>query len=378
MGKKRGNHEGSLYQRADGRWAAEISLPNGKRKVFYGKTRKEVEKKLRDALNDLEKGVLPPDGRQTVEQFLNYWLSAVEHDIEPSTFRGYGFHVRRFIKEFGKVALAKLTPQQVQAFYARLLKQGLAPTTTNRTHAIIKGALKDAMRLGLISRNVLDIVRPPRYEPAPKQVLTEEQARQLLKAVRGDRLEALYVLVLATGMREGELFALLWGDVDFESGSLEVRHGLQRTIQGYRMHRPKTRSSKRTIALAPHVVKALQQHRQRQEEEKLILGDAWDCTYDLVFPNAFGRPKKPTNFIRKQFPRMLAKAGLPDIDFHDLRHTAATLLLKRGVHIKVVSEMLGHSSISITLQIYAHVLPNMQRDAADMVAKMFGGEDDDL
>jgi integrase len=259
-----------------------------------------------------------------------------------------------------------------------LLSKGLAPTTTNRTHAIVKEAFKDAVRLGIISRNVLDLVKPPRYEPAPKQVLSEEQARQLLEAAKGERLQALYVLVLATGMREGELFALQWEDVDFEAHILSVNHGLQRTIAGYRMHNPKTRSSKRTIALAPHVVQALRAHRERQIEERRILGNAWDTTYDLVFPNAFGQPKKPANFIRKQFPRLLAKAGLPDIHFHDLRHTAATLLLKRGVHVKVVSEMLGHASISITLGIYAHVLPNMQRDAADMASKMFGGQDDVL
>ncbi len=372
MVKHRGHNEGTITQRADGRWEARVSLPDGKRKSIYGKTRREVEKKLRDILNDLERGLLPPDGRQTVEQFLTYWLQSVAHDIEPSTLRIYGFHIRRFLKGFSGLPLSRLTPQQVQVFYARMISDGLAPTTVNRMHAVLKQAINDAMRLGIVPRNIFEVVRPPRYEPEPKQVLTEEQARQLLEAVRGDRLEALYVLVLATGLREGELFALQWQDINFDEGTLEVRQGLQRTPDGYRIRNPKTRTSKRTIALASHVVEALREHRQRQELEKRVLGEIWDNTYDLVFPNAFGRPKKPANFIRKQFPRVLAKAGLPDINFHDLRHTAATLLLRRGVHIKVVSEMLGHASVGITLGIYAHVLPNMQRDAADMAAKMFG------
>ncbi len=378
MPRRRGNKEGTILPRKDGRWMSQISLPDGKRKTFYGVTRKEVEKKLRDAQNDLEKGIVPADERQTIEQFLTYWLASVEHEVEPSTYRIYDVHVRRFVKEFGKVTLAKLSPQQVQVFYAKKIKEGLAPTTTNRMHATMKQAMRDAIRLGLVPRNIFELVKPPRYEPEPKQILTEDQARQLLRAAKGERLEALYVLVLATGMREGELFALQWQDVDFDGCVLSVHHGVQKTSQGYRMHEPKTRTSKRSIALAPHVVQALQAHQQRQAQERELLGDEWDETYKLVFPNSFGRLMSPHRFTTKLFPRIVQKAGIPEIHFHDLRHTAATLLLKRGVHVKVVSEMLGHASISITLSIYTHVLPTMQRDAADMTSRMFGGMEDIL
>ncbi|MBA3823713.1 MAG: tyrosine-type recombinase/integrase [Ktedonobacterales bacterium] len=372
---KRSNNQGSVSQRSDGRWQARVTLPNGKRKAVYTKTRREADKKLREMLTGLDQGIMPSDNRQTIEQYLNSWLESIKHQIEPSTYLVYLSHIRRIIQEFSKLPLAKLTPQAVQAFYAKKIAEGLALTTVNRMHATLKMALKDAVRMEILSRNIAELVKAPKYEPAEKRVLNEQEAVRLLQSARGERMEAFYVLVLSTGMRLGELLVLQWQDIDFLNGVLHVRRGLQYTPDGYRVTNPKSRMSRRTIALAPHVVVALQEHRQRQEVEKEKLGEYWDVEGDFVFLNMKGQQKHPNYVERHELPMLLKKAGLPKIHFHDLRHTAATLLLRNGVHVKVVSEMLGHSSIAITLRIYAHVLPDMQRDAANVASRLFGGID---
>ena len=193
----------------------------------------------------------------------------------------------------------------------------------------------------------------------------EEEARTLLAVAQGDRWEALYVLALHTGMRQGELLALRWRDVDLARGTLQVRATLQRTKEdGYTLTAPKTKHSQRRIKLGTAAVEALSAHRARQAEERLALGAIWDGTHDLVFPNTLGKPMDGIHLLRREFLPLLERAGLPRIRFHDLRHTAATLLLGRGVNPKIVSEMLGHASISITLDIYSHVLPDMQDQAA--------------
>lgn len=381
MAGKRGNNEGTIRKRSDGRWEARMSLPDGKQKSVYGKTRQEVQRKLAQLLRDKEQGVLPSHDRQTVEQYLTFWLDLVKHEIDASSYKAYRYHVKRLIKTLGKVVLSSLTAQQIQAFYALKLEGGLAPTTTCTMHAVLRHALKDAVRLGILVRNVTDAVKPPKFEPKPKNVLTAQQARTLIEAAKGDWYEALYPVVLSTGMREGELFAMEWQDIDFTQGLLYVRQGLQQTEQGYILHDPKSKTSRRTIALSGLAIVALQEHKRRQDEYKAMLGSEWDSTYDFVFPNHFGRFRNPSSFLAKDFVRVMKKAGLPlapapgGIYFHDLRHTAATLLLAKGVHVKVVSEMLGHADISITLRLYAHVLPNMHRDAADKMNEILQESD---
>lgn len=205
-------------------------------------------------------------------------------------------------------------------------------------------------------------------------VLTPEQVHMFLKVAKADRLEALYVLALSTGMRQGELLALRWRDLDLDldNPTLQVRGTLQRTTNGLIIAEPKTARSRRRVALSPTAVAALRAHRLRQLNERLALGSAWE-DQDLVFPNTIGKPIEATNLLRASFSPLLAKAGLPRIRFHGLRHTAATLLLSRGVHPKVVAEMLGHATISITLDTYSHVLPDMQREAARAMEAVLGG-----
>ena len=259
--------------------------------------------------------------------------------------------------------MTKLSPQHVQQFYAQKLSEGLSSTTVRHIHAVLHRALVHAVKLGLVPRNVTDAVEAPRMRHAQIHPLSVAQARAFLEASRSERLHALYVLALSTGMRQGELLALRWQDVDLAHGILQVRASLRYQVgRGFVFEEPKTKHGRRSVALPPHAVKALHTHRARQEAERQRLGQAWRDE-GLVFASEVGGPIEATNMMRGSFHRVVGRAGVPKIRFHDLRHTAATVLLGARVNPKVVSEMLGHSAISITLDIYAHVLPDMQQDA---------------
>lgn len=373
MGNKRGNSEGSITRRSDGLWEARVTLDGGKRKSFYAKTRQEAARKLNEALRDRDSGLPVVGGKQTVEQYLTSWLAATKATIRPTTFARYEQFVRvHIVPTIGKSALSKLSPQQLQALYALKLEEGLSSTTVHHLHAVLHRALDKALRLGLVQRNVADMVDVPRMRHHEMTTLSEEQARTLLSAASGERLEALYVLAIATGMRQGELLALKWRDVDLDESRLQVRATLHYTNEGYVIAEPKTEFSRRRIALSKVAVEALRAHRIRQLEERLQLGDAWEDN-DLVFPNTVGRPLDGVNLLKYWFYPLLKRAGLPRMRFHDLRHTAATLLLGRGINPKIVSEMLGHSHVSVTLGIYSHVTPHMQEQAAKAMDDALGG-----
>jgi integrase len=364
---RRGNNEGSITQLNDGRWQARVTLDNGKRKALYGRTRQEAQHKLTAVLRDRDKGLpIGMDERQNLATYLATWLESVKPAVRPRTWKRYAELMNQHVvPTLGKISLAKVSAQQVQRMYGAKLEQGLSSTTVHHLHAVLHRALAQAVRVGLVARNVADLVDVSRMAEHDLQVLDRSQVQQLLAAVAGHRLEALYVLALSTGMRQGELLALRWQDIDLDKRTVQVRATLQRTKeQGYMLAPPKTKRSRRQITLTSAACTALRAHRARQAEQRLALGSEWDTTYDLVFPNTLGKPMDGTNLLHYDFYPLLKRAGLPRIRFHDLRHTAATLLLGRGVNPKIVSEMLGHASIGITLDIYSHVLPDMQAYAA--------------
>lgn len=398
---RRGHGEGAIYRRADGRWCGELHIDGGKRKNVYGKTRQEVQRKLAQVRRDVEAGLPVVAERQTVGQFLASWLEMIEPQVRPRTLETYGYLVRVHITPaIGAVKLAKLTPQRVQEFYADRRKCGLSATTVHQMHAVLHRALESAVRLQVIQRNVCDAVDAPAVERLEMRVLTREQAVAFLEASREDRLHALYVLALATGMRQGELLGLHWSDVDLDKGShqgrlpgaarqsemaagpdgtgenggmLRVRSNLQ-WVRGeggkpgaFVFGEPKTRSGVRNIELAAPFVEALREHRKRQVAERLSLGPAW-VDNDLVFCTSVGTPLDATNVWRSFFA-VLAAAGLPPVRFHDLRHTAASLMRLSGVEVEVISRVLGHSSPSVTMNIYLHVFPQQHRDAAEAMRK---------
>jgi integrase len=366
---RRGHGEGSIYLRSDGRWAATISLEDGKRKTFYGKTRREVQEQLKTALHEQQKGLLVTGPQQKVAQFLTHWLENVhKQSIRSRTYERYEEIVRlHLVPGIGHHQLQKLSPQHLQMFYTKKLEEGLSTTTVISFHNVLHKALETAVRWNLISRNTCDLVSPPRRKRFEIQPLSIEQVQQLLAAARGHRMEALFILALASGLRRGELIGLKWQDINFETGALQVRRILTRVPsklpgKGYVEAEPKTDKGRRSILLPPFVIEALKQHRVKQLENKLKAGSAWQ-DHDYVFCTSIGTHLNPTRDVLDQLKALLQKAGLPDIRFHDLRHSSATMLLGMGVHPKIVQEILGHSQISMTLDTYSHVLPTMQREA---------------
>jgi len=361
---KRANGEGTIYRRKDGRWAAAVSLERGRRKHFLGRTREEVARKLAVALKACQDGLPLPNERQTVAQFLVDWLQTARPSLRPRTWHRYEQYIRlHAIPHVGKVGLGRLTPHHLQRLYADRLEAGLSPTTVRHLHTVLHCALGRAARWGLVARNVAELVTPPRAAPHEMMTLTPEQARVFLEAAAGERCEALYVLALTAGLRQGEILALRWRDVNLDADSVQVKGTLQRTPGGFTIAEPKTAQSRRQVTLTAAAANALRRHRSAQAEERLRLGAVWEDN-DLVFANEIGRPIEAGNLLRRSFWPLLKRAGLPRIRFHDLRHTAATLMLGQGVHPKVVAEMLGHSQISVTLDLYSHVTPTMQQQAA--------------
>jgi integrase len=364
VAKRRANKEGTIYCRKDGRWVAAVMLPDGRRKSYYGKTRDEVAQKLTRGLKTIQDGLPVPSDQLRVGRYLQEWLQSARHSIRPSTWQRYEQLLRVYaMPAIGTLTLSRLEPRHLHTLYADCLTRGAAPATVRQLHAVLRRALGQATQWGTVPRNVAALVSPPRLTRHEITPLTPEQARMLLAAVKGDRLEAFYTLAISTGMRLGELLGLRWRDVDLEAGMLQVRHTLVRGTGHPVLAKPKSPRSRRRLALTAATQDALRHHRRQQAAERLRLGPVWD-DHDLVFPNAIGKPMDAGNLQQRSFVPLLRKAGLPRIRFHDLRHTAATLLLVQGVHVKVVSEMLGHSSIAITLDTYSHVLPDMQQDAA--------------
>jgi integrase len=374
-GKKRANGEGSITQRkSDGRWMARLTLESGKRKYLYGKTRQDVQRQLVAALRDQQQGLPVVVERQTVAQFLRHWLAdTAAHRLRPGTFRRYEELTRlHALPTLGKLPLAKLTPQQLSHLYGAKLAEGLSPRTVEFLHRVLHSALKEAVLWGLIARNPADAVKAPKPKRPPIHPLNQEQAQALLRAAEEDPLGALYVVAVMVGMRQGELLGLQWADIDWDSGRVRVRHTLQWHKGGqWSLDEPKTGHSRRSIRLPVTALQALKAHRAQQATQRLALGPAWH-DHDVVFTNAVGRPIDPCALAHRGFPRLLQRAGLPKIRFHDLRHTYATLALLNGEKPKVVQETLGHASITLTMDTYSHLLPDMQEDAAARMERLLG------
>lgn len=363
--RHRGHNEGSIYKRADGRWTAALTVGDGKRKAYYGATRSEVQVKLSAALAGLQNGIRPvANERQTVGQFLVLWLeNTVKPSVRFSTSKGYESKIRtHLLPALGSIPLTKLTPQRLEAFFNKKLADGLAPQTVQHLRAILRAALNDALKWSLVARNVAALVDGPRVPHTEIQPFSPEEARALLDAAEGHRLGALFSVAIAVGLRQGEALGLRWHDVNLEEGTLSVHFALQRVSGEFKLVEPKTRKSRRTIALPDTAVAALRSHRTSQFEEKLAAGSLWEET-GLVFTTPNGRPLQGQN-VTRSFQQLLSQVGLRRQRFHDLRHACASLLLAQGVHPRVVMETLGHSQIGLTMNTYSHVIPALQREAA--------------
>jgi integrase len=361
--RRRGHGEGSIYQRKDGRWVASLSIDGHKRKDLYGKTRKEVQEKLKIALREQQQGTLITTPQQTVEQFLTQWLESHRLAVRIRTYERYEQFVRlHLIPSLGHIKLDKLTVQHVKNLYVTLEKKQLSTTTLNTLHNMLHKALVDAVKWGLLMRNVCDAITAPKRERHEIKPLTMEQAKQLLSAAKGQTLEALWVLALTTGMRRGEILALKWQDINFDQAMVQVRRIFTRAPgRTFIEADPKTEKSKRSIMLTSIALDALKVHRRSQLETRLQAGSAWKDS-DLIFCTSLGTPLHP-NWVLAQFKKLLTRTGLPDMRFHDLRHSIATLLLSMGIHPKVVQELLGHNRIQETVDTYSQVLPTIHKEA---------------
>lgn len=374
---KRSSGEGTIVKRADGRWAGAVSLPDGRRKWVYGKTQQEAARKIASVRNDRDTGLPISTERRTVGDYLESWIVMRKPSLRPGAHENYAWYLRKYVIPFiGKVQLSKLTAEHVQRLLSERLDEGLALSTVRYTYSVLRNALNEAVKLGLIPRNVVLLVRQPREQREEMRCWDPTQARRFLEVARTDRLYALYVLALSTGMREGELLALRWRDLTLPlsgDGSVRVQNTLHWRDHVLSFEEVKTNAGRRQIHLSAVATDALRQHAIRQQVERAKAGPLWQVN-DLVFCTLIGGGIHRTTFRLRSYVKLVEKAGVPYIRPYDMRHTAATLLLLAGVHPKIVSEMLGHTSVTITLTIYSHVLPMIQRDAADAMNRLLGNQ----
>jgi integrase len=377
VAKKRGNGEGSIYRRKDGRWVGQYTVYTAKGpkyRYIYGKTRAAVAEKLTKAMSDRNGGFFFDAGSLTVGEYLDRWLSdSVRGTVRVSTFERHEGIIRTHIKPaLGRIKLKNLTPTHVRGLHREKLDADLAPATVRKIHSTLHKALSQATSDGLIPRNAAD-VKAPRPAPEEMRPLSEDEARAFLETAKAsdDRFEPLYVLAITTGLRRGELLGLRWDDVDLERGKLRVGRALVREGGQHIVGETKTRRGRRQVNLTPRTVNALKAHRKRQLEERMRLSGLYK-DHGLIFATGIGTPVNPENLVNRSFKPLLKRASLPEIRFHDLRHTCATLLLGRGVHPKIVQELLGHATIAMTLDTYSHYIPSMGDQASGAMGDALG------
>jgi integrase len=354
--KRRGRGEGSVYQRADGLWTTSISLGYdgaGKRlrRVLYGASKAEVLGKLKEC-----SGAASP-AAGTLGTFLHQWLGIIKPTVEPGTYRPYERHVvKHIVPHVGNVKLAALEAIHIEHLYASLQEAGMSAAMIRKVGTTLTIALNKAVERHSCRYNPALSVKKPKAVRREFQVLAPDEVTRFLAAAQTDRLYALYVLALDAGMRPGELFALTWPDVDFDKGHVMVSKSLEEIAGRLRVKDVKTKKGRRRIDLASFTIDALNAHRRRMLAAGHVSGP--------VFPNTQGGHLRLTDVRESSFKPILERAKLPAVRLYDLRHTCATLLLLADENPKVVSERLGHSTINLTLDTYTHVLPTMQKRAA--------------
>jgi integrase len=323
------------------------------------------------ALQSLNAGSFADAHGLTLGEYLDQWLQEVVWpSVRSWTYRGYEVHVRLHIKpSLGPISLERLEPMHVQGLLNRKLKEGLSPKSVRYLRGTLRTALNQAVRWGLVARNAAAAVDGPRVPQHEIQPFTSDEARRFLHAIRGDRLEALYSVALTLGLRQGEALGLRWSDVDLDLSYVRVTHQLQRVDGVFQLVEPKTARSRRTIVMPPSIARQLTEHRRRQAQERVAAGTKWK-EWDLAFTRTDGCPLDGT-VVSHRFHKVLDRAGLPQRRFHDLRHSCATLLLAQGVPARVVMEILGHSQIALTMNTYAHVIPELRGEAATRMETLF-------
>jgi len=365
---KRAAGEGSVFKRGN-RWVGQVG--SGKnRETKYFDTQQEANA-WRQKMNELRRqGLVLTGSKIFLSKFLDDWLVIAENSVRPNTYLQYSQIVHQHIvPSLGKILLKDLRPDHVQALYTKKLAGETSPRTTKMIHSVIHRSLNHALKLGLVVRNVSDMVTLPKVPQKEMQTLNDYQARQLIQAAEGSRYQVLFWVAISTGLRQGEILGLKWSDLDWNTGRMKIQRQVQRRKgEGLVFCEPKSASGRRQIKLGKTTLEKLREYKEMQYKEKILAGDKWQY-YDLIFPSPIGTPLDSSN-VTKVYKKCLKEAGLPDLRFHDLRHTAATLMLQQGINPKIVQERLGHSDISLTLNTYSHVLPSMQEEAAEKMDEL--------
>jgi integrase len=373
--RERGNGDGDVWPRKNKqgkiigyRASYWVDTPSGpKRRYVSGKNKGETRAALNKAKSGREGSFLADASTTTLGEYLDGWLEDTRGTVRQRSWERYEQLVRVHIKPtLGRAKLKTLNPAQVRALYREKLEGGSSPRTVQYIHVTLHKALEQAQGDGLVARNAAKGIKAPR--PRKKEIapLTPDQARAFLEAARGDRFEALFVLALHCGLREGELLGLRWDDVDLEDGTLRVRRTLSETRDGPIFEPPKNGKG-RNVPLTGAAVEALRDHLARQMRE---IDEGYEDN-GLVFASQTGNTMSASNLVNRHFKPLLKRAKLPRIRPHDLRHTCATLLLIMGVHPKYVQELLGHATISITLDTYSHVIPGMGNQTVAAMEEIF-------
>ncbi|MEW1680539.1 tyrosine-type recombinase/integrase [Streptomyces sp. NPDC093594] len=413
MAKRRANGEGTITKRKDGRYhaAAYVYRPDGTRtrKFVYGKTRDEVADKLTEMQEMTRQGIPAASSTMSFGDYLTYWLAAIAPErLKPATLNSYEGLTRLYIRPaLGKKRLNRLSPADVRRFLAdfkaaclcclrgadkerpegkrtccavgRCCGRRPSARTVQYVHAVLRSALQQAIREELIVRNVARIVETPTVESKEVRPLDAGEVRLLLKVARPHRLYPLWLLLISTGLRRGEVLGLTWSDIDLTAGTLRVRRNVQRIRRELIFGTPKTMRSVRTVSLPQRCVRALTEHRERQNRERKIAGGKWQPApgqpTGLVFTTSTGRVTDPRS-LNRMLTILCRDAKVRRVRVHDLRHTCASLLLAQGVDARTIMETLGHSTITMTLDTYAHVMGTTLRAAADRMDDALGLDDD--
>lgn len=386
---RRGRGESSIYEKRrrwktrDGsvrekvQWVAVVSeghdekddVKSGKRrrrrKFIYADSKRDVQEKLQKYLGK-HGGSSAQTDRSPFVNFVGHFIEDARANLSPNTARSYEQVLRlHVLPHIGRLKLDQIDAVRLRRFYSELRRDGLSPSLVARVHVTLRRVLNVAKREERIEANPLDRVDAPAYKRPPARAMTVEQVEAFLRAARGHRLEALFVLAVTTGMRQGELFALRWDAIDLKRRTLSVTHSVQEIGGELERIEPKTDTSKRRIELSKMAIDAL--------ERRLEIGHTEEHKSPYAFPSPAGGLLRKSNFLRRVYFPMRAAAGIPDtVPFHSLRHTAATMLLLQGVSPRVVQELLGHADVRLTLGTYSHVLPTLQRQAADALDQLLG------
>lgn len=362
---------GNITKRGKNSWQLKFDVPaiNGKRQQRYATvkgTYKDAQKELTRLLGAADEGTLPDPSTATLTEYLRAWLDG-RLDLSPKTLERYReLSERQIIPHLGATKLQKLKPEQVQQWHGSLIDSGLSSRTVGHAHKVLRSVLQYAVKNRRLARNVASIHSPPMVQEDEIEILSADQITEVLTKLDGHALYPIVALALATGMRRGELLGLQWGDIDFDAATLRVERSLEETNAGLRLKSPKTKSGRRNITLPAEAVAMLRAYKIEQMQLKLAIGASKIEADTLVFVDVHGKPLKP-HTVSRAWRRVVAAKKLPRVTFHALRHTHASVLIRKGVDILTISRRLGHYKPSVTLDIYGHVIGGADKAAADAI-----------